>query len=359
MFGSTVLDVVIGLGFVFFVFSLLVSGINELVRKLFNTRSKVLWGSISRMLDEGDHDYRQGVTVRVGVEPKREAPGGEAPVGVAVITPETPATPSAEVVGGEQVEATNTPLFEQLFNHPLISRLDPTPRGEKSRITHIPPREFARAMVDILAPRDEAGAPVWDQIAVGVEQLPSGLRSQFEVILQEAQDDIKEFRLGIEGWFDSSMERVSDWYKKRSRKAMFAYGLLVAGLFNVSAVVITADLYEDQILRETVVSLAERSVAASVIDANGDGSDTGAQLDCSDRACIEEQVTALVETRLPVLWRSCPVEGNSERPCGFESGGRVVASLVGWVITAAALAMGASFWFSILRKAFKLREQRA
>ncbi len=43
---STILDVIIGLAFVFFVFSLLVSGINELVRKVLNTRAKALWKSI-------------------------------------------------------------------------------------------------------------------------------------------------------------------------------------------------------------------------------------------------------------------------------------------------------------------------
>jgi hypothetical protein len=352
MFGSTVLDVVIGLVFVFFVFSLLVSGINEFVRKLLNTRSKVLWGSIGRMLDEGTHGYREGWTVKVGVEPTRTAPSGDAPVGVAVVTP-SGATPAASPGAGAvpTVQATGTSLFDQLFNHPLIARLDPTPKGKKSRMTHIPPRDFARAMLDILAPRDPNGAPVWDHLEQGIEQLPPGLRSQFDVILQEAHGDIKEFRLGIESWFDSSMERVSDWYKKRARKAMFAYGLLVAGLFNVSAVVVTADLYENEILRDTVVSLAESQVSAS--DAN-DGA-----APCADRACVEAQVKALVDTQLPVLWRTCPLEGGEERTCGFESGGRVLASVAGWIITAAALSMGASFWFSILRKAFKLREQRA
>jgi len=336
VFGSTVLDVVIGLVFVFFVFSLLVSGINELVRKVFNTRSKVLWGSISRMLDDGSHQYRERWKPATEMDPKRENLSGAAPVGVvAAATTET--APS---------------LFDQLFNHPLISRLDPTPQGQRSRITHIPPREFARAMVDILAPRDENEAPVWADISEGVASLPPELRSQFEVLIEEAKGDIKEFRLGIEGWFDSSMERVSDWYKKRSRKAMFAYGLLVAGLFNVSAVIITADLYEDEILRDTVVSLAERNVTAA------EGADGEGAAQCTTRDCIEEQVTALVETQLPVLWRVCPVAGDEGRRCGFESGDRIAATLIGWLVTAAALSMGASFWFSILKKAFKLREQR-
>jgi hypothetical protein len=335
VFGSTVLDVVIGLMFIFFVFSLLVSGINEFVRKLLNTRSKVLWESIRRMLDEGEFTYPTSRTVSIAPEPTRDVSTGLAPPG------------SAGAVG---VAGTDDTLFDQFFNHPIISRLDPTPQGKKSRITHIPGREFGLAMVDILAPRNEAGAPMWSEIEDRVDTLPAPLRSQFQVLLAEAQGDIKQFRIAIEGWFDSGMERVSDWYKKRSRKAMFAYGLLVAGLFNVSAVVITADLYQDEIIRETVVGLAEQNLAEASADATG--------AECADRACIEANINDLIETRVPVLWRQCPIGNEETRLCGFESPARTAASLIGWIVTAAALSMGAAFWFSLLKKAFEVRKTR-
>lgn len=335
MFGSTVLDVVIGLLFIFFVFSLVVSGINELVRKLLNTRSKVLWVSIRRMLDEGDFDYPTTQKPTIEAEPTRSIPTGLAPAGSG---------------GTEGVAAAEASLFDQLFNHPIISRLDPTPQGKKSRIAHVPGRDFALAMVDILVPRNEAGAPMWGEIQERLALLPPPLRSQFEVLLEEAEQNVKEFRIAIEGWFDSSMERVSAWYKKRSRKAMFAYGLVVAGLFNVSAVVVTGDLYQDEIVRDTVVGLAERQLDAAGVDATGG--------ECTDRACVEEHVNNLVETQIPVLWRRCP-EGDVSSPwCGFESPARSAASIVGWFVTAAALSVGASFWFSLLKKAFDIRKAR-
>jgi len=335
VFGSTVLDVVIGLMFIFFVFSMLVSGINEFVRTLLNTRSKVLWASIRRMLDGGEFEYPTSQRVEIGDGPTRKVSAGVAPPGS---------------VGAVSVTEEEPTLFEQFFNHPIISRLDPTPQGRKSRMTHIPGREFGLAMVDILAPRNEAGAPVWSEIEDRVDKLPAPLRSQFQVLLAEAQGDIKEFRIAIEGWFDSSMERVSNWYKKRSRKAMFAYGLLVAGLFNVSAVVITADLYQDEIIRETVAGLAEQSIAEVTADSTG--------AECADRACIEENISNLIETRVPVLWRQCSIGNGETRLCGFESPSRTAASLIGWVVTAAALSMGAAFWFSLLKKAFEVRKAR-
>jgi hypothetical protein len=325
---SAILDVVIGLLFVFFVFSLLVSGINEGVRKLLNTRSKVLWASVRRLLDEPADATRTRHSPRLPSEPTRDVVGGVAPAGVA--------------------DAGDDPLLaEQLFNHPLIASLDPALEGRLTRISHIPPREFARAMVDILAPRDAAGAPVWGELASAVAALPGPLRAQFEILLEEAEGDVRAFRAAVEGWFDAGMGRVSDWYKKRSRKVMAVYGLLVAGAFNVSAVVITSDLYEDKVVRDAVVALAESRVAEEPLE---EGS-------CTDRECIEQEVGALVETSIPVLWRQCDIGDGATALCGFETGGRWAATIVGWIVTAVALSMGASFWFALLKKAFKVREQ--
>ena len=188
---------------------------------------------------------------------------------------------------------------------------------------------------------------MWAELASAVGALPGPLRAQFEILLEEAEGDVRAFRAAVEGWFDAGMGRVSDWYKKRSRKVMAVYGLLVAGAFNVSAVVITSDLYEDEVVRDAVVALAESRVAEEPLEAGS----------CTDRECIEQEVGALVETRIPVLWRQCDIGDGATALCGFETGGRWAATVVGWIVTAVALSMGASFWFALLKKAFKVREQ--
>ena len=335
MLDSTLLDVAIALIFVFFVFSLLVSGMNELARKALNTRSKGLWASVRRMLDEGDHDYRTDWSPVIGDTPPRLTGTGVAP----------PATSSGD---GAVTCAT---LFDRFFNHPLISRLDATPAGKNSRLSHIPPTDFARAMVDILTPRDEQGDPAWARIGSEIQKLPAPLRSQLEILWAEADNNVERFRVAVESWFDTSMERVSTWYKKRTRYAMFGYGLVVAILFNVSAVVVTVDLYENEVIRDTVVGLAQQRVALAEAGQEPVDPITG----CADRDCFRDEVRAIADTGLPVFWRRCPA--GSGAVCGFEDNGRIAATIVGWFVTAAALSMGASFWFAILKRAFRLRSQ--
>jgi hypothetical protein len=323
VFANSILDVVIGLVFVFFVCSLAVSGINELVRKILNTRAKALWTAISRMLDESElAPQSEGVTARLNAAPARGQPVLDA---------------------GAQQSTVAASLAQRLFDHPAIGRLDPARLNKPSKISHIPPTDFARALVDILTPDDDDGNKQWDRLGIEISKLPRPLRSQFQLLYEEAEGNVLRFRQAIEGWFDNGMGRVSTWYKKRTRVVMFAYGLCVAILFNVSAVNVTTELYTNDVVRATVVELAATQGAQENIQ------------DCSNRKCIEAEVGKLVATGLPVLWRTCSDQDNEDVLCGFEDAGAIAATISGWLITAAALSVGAAFWFALLKRAFRLR----
>ena len=75
---------------------------------------------------------------------------------------------------------------------------------------------------------------------------------------------------------------------------MVFYGLAVAIVFNISAIGVTIELHENDVVRDTVVSLAESEAVA--IDAVED---------CATRTCVEEKVSSLLDTGLPLWWREC------------------------------------------------------
>jgi hypothetical protein len=331
VFDSSIFDVVIGLVFVFFVFSLAVSGINEFVRKLLNTRAKALWTAISAMLDDTTTAPQpEGMTVRLQAAPLRTSPDVAA--------------------SSEAATVTEASLAQRVYDHPMVARLDPTQLNKPTKITDIPSSAFARALVDVLTPRDGNGQAMWDELEGAIRNLPAPLRAQFEILWVEADRNMLQFRQAVESWFDASMERVSDWYKKRTRVVMVLYGLLVAAVFNVSAIGITTELYENDVVRETVTALAANSTAAiEAID------------DCTNRECVEEKVASIVDTGLPVWWRECPKsdESGGTAVCGFESFPNGLVSILGWFITAAALSLGASFWFAVLKKALKLKPSKS
>jgi hypothetical protein len=325
MLNNSILDVVIGLIFVFFVFSLAVSGINELVRKMLNTRAKALWAAINRMLDESDDAPQQErLTPRLAPTPPRAQPARD----------------------GDPPGASAPTLAQRLYDHPVIGRLDSARLNQPTKVDHIAPTDFARALVDILTPDDPDGNKRWEQLGDEIAKLPRPLRSQFQLLYEEAQGNILRFREALEGWFNNGMARVSAWYRQRTRLAMFGYGLIVAVAFNVSAVHVTSELYQNDVVRQTVVELAASQAAQEAIES------------CTNRACVEEAVGNVVDTGLPVLWRTCQ-EADGDVLCGFEDGRAIIGTVAGWLITAAALSVGAAFWFALLKRAFKVRSDVA
>lgn len=322
MSANSILDVVIGLVFVFFVCSLAVSGLNEFVRTLLSTRSKALWTSISRMLDESeDAPQSEALTVRLGTAPIRSAP-----------------MLSAAPVDGSD----DTSLAARVYAHPIIGRLDPARLNRPSRINHIPATEFSRALVDILTPDDVEGNKQWDRLGERIDTLPRPLRSQFQLLYAESEGNVLRFRQAVESWFEHGMARVSAWYVQRTRVAMVGYGLLIAVAFNVSAIHLTTELYENDVVRDTVVQLASTEVQRDDIGA------------CTDVSCVEDRVGEIVDTEIPVFWRRCQSGAGSD-VCGFENWRAIVVTIAGWLITAAALSVGAAFWFALLKRAFQVR----
>jgi len=124
---------------------------------------------------------------------------------------------------------------------------------------------------------------------------------------------------------------------------MVGYGLLVAVVLNVSAVNLTAELYQNDVVRDTVVGLAATQIAQEDIER------------CTEPSCIEREVGSIVDTGLPVLWRTCSRDDGSSVMCGFQDGRAIAGTVVGWLVTAAALSVGAAFWFALLKRAFRLR----
>ncbi len=301
---SSILDVIIGVAFVFFLFSVLASGVHELVTRALATRSKQLWRAIGNLLDG---------------EPAAS----------------TAKTRASEIVLGlnderdpRPVLATSAPQAtkEKLFAHVLIRGLDDTGKltsWTKSRLSHIEPDIFSRALIDVVSD----GADLQDTAAFKtvVGRLPDGeLKDELSAIARHAGDELVDLRQDIGSWFDSRMEALTKAYRRRTRWWLFAIGVLVAVGFNVDAVRVTDEFYSDDATRALVVGEAEALVESCTI-VDGEPDDT-----C--KAQLESASNAL---HLPVWWDDADVNG---------------WSMLGWLIAAAAIAQGGPFWFDVLRR---------
>jgi len=358
MFNSQVLDVVIGLVFIYLLYSLLVTIIQEMIATVFNFRAKILQRAIVRMLEDDDKfkDRFSGLT-------KLFRTNGN--------------------ISGKQS------VSYDFYNHPLIKFL-----GEKQ---HKPPsyidkETFSKVLIDLLRGEgvgpDDHMKPLIQKalnekkINWGTSDINELTLSYLRSVWADAEGDVTKFKESLEKWFDETMERATGWYKRHTQFILFFVGLAIAILFNVNTIEIARKLEKDPKLREQLIQQADAFAKAHPdLDKM-----VWMQKDEILKAQKESQVFDTVRNKQSVI-KSVPSKLDSlmayqdslfrradslfksdikksndilglgwQRTEGYSFNLQyVLKSMLGWLLTALALSLGAPFWFDLLNKLMKLR----
>lgn len=191
MFGSTVLEVAIGLAFCYGTLALVVTTLQEALAATFHLRAGMLHDAIKRMLGDPRFD------------------------------------------GAARV----------LYAHPLVNpragALDPAaPLSARLRPSYIEPANFAIALVDAIC--GGHGSLEADIAAIPDPQL----RRTLQTLYQQAGGDLQRFQAALAGWFESAMERLSGVYKRRQMLISFLVSLLLTILFNIDSIHLFQTLWQ-------------------------------------------------------------------------------------------------------------------
>ena len=282
MFNNIALDVFIGLVFVFLIYSLLATIIQEMIATRFAFRSKVLEKAILRMLEDGKTTTRM--------------PFGDRIMGF------------WHLLGLVNV-LKDKPVATWFYAHPLIKYL-----GEDnyySKPAYIDAANFSKVMIDLLKgfnqPESQAVQSIHNSVMNGtifqlpvkassieydksnpafknlikqtkvkkVGQTPEVLLSEHEEetgahtikinpssalfiksLWQESGADVDVFKAKLEQWFNDTMDRATGWYKRYTRVILFIVGIIVAWMFNVDTIAIHRILSTNKTARDQMVQMA-------------------------------------------------------------------------------------------------------
>jgi hypothetical protein len=292
MFGLEILDIVIGLTFVYLLLSLVATAINEYIASKLNQRGKELAKGLARLLD--DIDGNDAV--------ERALEGVSA---------------SARKTGGK--------LVTEFYSHRLIRPLATSTKGGKLHLpSYIPARSFALALLDILEYHDpdaerrpakpdqqEGAAPDGQAItpATVKPDRKAELAGIIELLKRESPLDVSEHLGGLEKllmnpgldpairthlmgavastqtrlqklhdstevWFNNSMDRVSGAYKRYTQRVLLTIGIVLAVLLNADTVQMWKTLAENDALRTAMADRAVRLLPALDTMVNGAPGDT-------------------------------------------------------------------------------------
>jgi hypothetical protein len=311
MFGSTILDVAIGVVFIFLLISLIASAIREGIETFLKSRASHLEAGLRELF----HD-----------------PQG-------------------------------TGLVKHFFDHPIIYSLyagkySPDPGGQglvafcnrnlafwrrQNLPSYIPSRNFALTLMDMAArgPKLDSGTSPDATSPITVDSIRANLgtienpavQRALLIALDRAEGDLQKAQANLEAWYDSAMDRVSGWYKRSTQWFLIGIGLLLAVVLNINVLKIAGTLYHDKAARELIVESAKSAVA----DKNGK----------------------------PLVYADAKTElDNLGIPIGWSHGGTLIlndfrnhwpSDLGGWLLTAFAVSLGAPFWFDLLNKLIVVR----
>src|SRR5262245_48585581 len=182
MFGSAILEVAVGVLFVYLLLSLLCSALSELIESFIRLRARDLKKGIENLLH-----------------------------------------------GPE--------LVKDFFAHPLIKPLGDSP-------SYVPARTFSLALWNLATTEAAAGkqdatglTQNMDEIRGLIASLEDGkykpIKISLLILLDQAGNDIDKARANIEEWYNDAMDRVSGSYKRRVQWMLIGIGLLAAAALNI------------------------------------------------------------------------------------------------------------------------------
>lgn len=233
-------------------------------------------------------------------------------------------------------------LYQKVSGHPLVGNLSP------SRLaSYVPPRNFALAVIDVLRSNTPQSLPLFAQIEHGMAALPDGPAKQcINVFLTDAVGDIELLKQNLAGWYNDAMDRTSGLYKRFSLYFALAFGVLLAVAFNVDSICIVSALWHNPATAASVVQAAQAQVAQAAAKQPTNQSPAATQPSANQPSLtqpLQDALNQLISSPLPIGW---PAEDLTE-PWFIR--------MIGWLITAIAVSVGAPFWFDALSAFLNIR----
>ena len=394
MFGSAMLDIAIGVVFVFLLLSVFATTINELIFSLLSMRAKELLRGIQTLLNNNDlvkkvYEHGQVFGLYQGnFDPDLRLS--------AASPPKTEAAAPA---------SNTTPLSG-------FRKLTSWYGGKRGNLpSYIPSRNFALALIDSIAefaplkppppppppadqqppanPQGPAGAPAiqGQQIVKIAQEFKDGAKLLADnpatakvgkpllSMISAAGDDAAKLQQSIEEWFNSGMDRVSGWYKYNTQWCLFWIGLTIAIAINADTIHIVKQLSSDSTLRQSIVAAAQSANQAhnSANPPAGDNKqnppppdqNTNTNTNTQNTPDISKQIDAVQKSfdnlnglGVPLGWPQYP---NDKRTLGTRFADCITwvftqpSMMLGWLLSAIAISLGAPFWFDALNKIMIVR----
>lgn len=409
---AAIIEVVIGIIFVYILLSILVTEINTLISNAFRLRAQNLRDALDKIIDDPvmrakiyTHPLIQLVeertvlpTQRISDEDAQKIADGA----IAAVDWIDSNTFVDVVLNNIKVESD-----QQLFGA-LLNVIDGMPSGPERRglrlvvnrivtsgegmdtlhdaIANVDQESFRNALYDTLDQIEDEITQLGLEpnsivsVLAGIRQIDNPYFRNALTTIMSTAETLDEAKYNIQTWFDNSMSRASSTFASKMKSLSIAVALVIALMANVDSLHIARTLWEDPVLRAQLSAIATESVqsgelAAAIDEANQANAEAGnAEAGTEEvvddiaesAAAVGQTIDEINELRLPIGWLLIDVSDTAEdsphrsnpnnlwnyfpgnNPDGWL--GLLFAKILGLAVTVISASQGAPFWFNILNK---------
>ncbi len=302
MFGLPILEVAVGISFIYLLLALICTAVNETIAGITGRRAGFL---------------EKGINSLLGDDPN---------------------------------------LKKKLFDHPLIASLGPK-KNKKS--SYLPASKFALALMDVLTGTGkEADDP--DALREGVKAIKAApLRTSLSAVLADPKQTLATNQQKIEAWYNECMDRVSGWYKRRTVLWIWILAAIITICLNADSVRISKILWTNQAVRAAVIESAksraqtESSEALMPVAVHPD-----VNAPKTAAAVAPHHNDVLTGKERSELNELTGWSDDIRQWAQMNSWQRIWHTLThfpGWLFTIIAVSLGAPFWFDPLNRFMNIR----
>jgi hypothetical protein len=367
--GIPALDVVIGLAFVYFLLSLVISSLTEATSAVLQLRWRTLRRGIRELLVDGKPDHKRLDASNRALELLED---GKLDKAMKLVTKHDLLEPEErrelkEISGGR--EARIAGLRRLLVKGSTATRFENEPRlralwKQTGALTKIPvigkrgpayiqPRTFALTLLDTLEPPGASveSHDVIDRVHKAAAEVENPLLKKWLVdAVAEGKRDREKLLAALESSFDTVTNRVSGWYKRYATLWVTVFAIVVALALNVDSYAIGSRLWKDDAVRASIAAQAANltggTACPGAAESEAPPADDPAAQARSELEEAADCVTAVQALGLPLGWAD---ENRPDDAWGW------LGKSFGLVVTVFALMLGAPFWFDTLSKLARLR----
>ncbi len=184
---------------------------------------------------------------------------------------------------------------------------------------------------------------VIDRLPPSMAQSLSIFAKNAQTRVQKTEEGISLLRQEIEHSFNNSMDRASGVYKRNSKGVAILLGIIIAVISNADTFHMVNRLSKDSAIRHTIISNAGQVLQQ----------DSQSVVNFEDLKNQTDQV--LTDIALPLGWTNTNYQQQIVSKQESFPFFKYLSMFFGWIISGIAIAMGAPFWFDILKKIVNVR----